>query len=85
VSGLIAGQTGLWAARDRARPLEDYYTGLGPLPTEASGISSGRSGRISLRWQPSSAPAETGGVLELRYRDLFLAERNTRWRLAGSL
>src|SRR5215475_483863 len=34
VSNLIAEQTGLWAAWDRDRPLEDYYTDLGPLSME---------------------------------------------------
>ncbi len=85
VSGLIAEQTGLWAAWDRDRDLEDYYTDLAPLSVEdvrdklrqirenvaeVAAILSGRS---------------DGRVLELCHEDLFLGERGTRWRLVESL
>ena len=85
MSGLIAGQTGLRAAGDRARPLEDYYTGLGPLPAEDV-----RDKLRQIRENLAEVAAilrtgSDGRVLELCYEDLFLAERSTRWRLAGSL
>jgi hypothetical protein len=45
----------------RARPLEDYYTGLGPLPAEDV-LDKLRQIRENLaEGQPSSAPAATGG------------------------
>ena len=85
VSNLIAEQTGLWAAWDRDRALEDYYTGLGPLPMEDV--------REKLRWTRENIAEvaailrtrSDGQVLELCYEDLFLGERSTRWRLVGSL
>jgi hypothetical protein len=85
VSGLIAEQTGLWAAWDRDRALEDYYTDLAPLPVE--------SVREKLRQTRENLAEVTailrtrsdGRVLELCYEDLFLGERSTRWRLAGAL
>jgi hypothetical protein len=85
VSGLIAEQTGRWAVWDRDRALEDYYTGLAPLPVE--GV------RDKLR-EITENLAEAavilrarsdGRVVELCYEDLFLGEPSTRWRLAGSL
>ena len=85
VSGLIAEQTGLWAAWDRDRALEDYYTGLAPLPVEDV-----RDKLRQIRENLAEVAAilgtrRDGRVLELCYEDLFLGERNTRWRLAGSL
>jgi hypothetical protein len=85
VSGQIAEQTGLWAAWDRERALEDYYTDLAPLSLPDL--------RDSLRWlgQNLEEVAATlrargdGRVLELWYEDLFLSDRSTRWRLVESL
>jgi hypothetical protein len=85
VSSFIAEQTGLWAAWDRDRPLGEYYTDLRPLPTEDV--------RRLLQWTSENlAEVATilrtrcdGRVLELCYEDLFLGDRNTRWRLVESL
>jgi hypothetical protein len=85
VSGLIAEQTGLWAAGDRDRPLEDYYTGLDPLPAQDV---RDRLRQIRENLAEVAAILRTrsdGRVLELCYEDLFLAEQSTRWRLARSL
>lgn len=85
VSNLIAEQTGLWAAWDRERALEDYYTDLAPLSVEDV--------RGKLRWTRENL-AEVAAilrarsdrlVLELCYEDLFLGDWSTRWRLVESL
>ena len=85
VSGLIAEQTGLWAAWDRDRALEDYYTGLAPLPVEDV-----REKLRQIRENLAEVAAilgtrRDGRVLELCYEDLFLGEPSTRWRLVESL
>ena len=85
VSGLIAEQTGLWAAWDRDRALQDYYTDLGPLAV--------RDVRDKLRQLRENlaemaailATRDDGRVLELCYEDLFRGDRSTRWRLVESL
>lgn len=85
VSNLIAEQTGLWAAWDRDRALEDYYADLGPLSIEDV--------RELLRWTGENLAEVTailrtrcdGRVLELCYEDLFLGEQRTRWQLVESL
>lgn len=85
VSGLIAEQTGLWAAWDRDRALEDYYTDLAPLPVE-NVRDKLRQTRENLAEVAAILRTRSDGrVLELCYEDLFLGERSTRWRLAGSL
>jgi hypothetical protein len=68
----------------RARPLEDYYTGLGPLLAEDV-LDKLRQIRENLAEGSHPPHPQRRGVLELCYEDLFLAERSTRWRLAGSL
>jgi len=85
VSGLIAEQTGLWAAGDRDRPLEDYYTGLGPLPAEDVRDKLRQIRENLVEVAAILRTRSDGRVLELCYEDLFLAGRSTRWRLAGSL
>jgi hypothetical protein len=85
VSGLIAEQTGLWAASDRDRALEDHYTGLAPLSV---GDVRDKLGQIGANLAEVAAILGTrrdGRVLQLCYEDLFLGEPSTRWRLAGSL
>lgn len=85
VSGFIAAQTGLWAAWDRDRALEDYYTDLVPVPVEEV--------RHLLRWTVNNlaevaailGARSDGRVLALYYEDLLLGDRSARWRLAGSL
>jgi hypothetical protein len=85
VSGLIAEQTGLWAAWDRDRALEDYYTGLAPLSVEDVRDKL-RQIRENLAEVAAILGTRTDGrVLELCYEDLFLGGRSTRWRLVGSL
>ena len=77
VSGLTAEQTGLWAAWDRDRPLEDYYTGLTALPVEDVRDKL-RQARENLA--EVTAILRTSGdrrVLELCYEDLFLGQRST--------
>jgi hypothetical protein len=85
VSGLIAEQTGLWAAWDRDRALEDYYTGLASIP-----VDDVRDKLRQIRQNLAEVAAilctrSDGRVLELCYEDLFLGARSTRWRLVGSL
>ena len=85
VSGLIAEQTSLWAAWDRDRTLEDYYTDLAPLPVEDV-----RDKLLQIRENIAEVAAilrgrSDGRVLQLCYEDLFLADRGTRWRLVESL
>lgn len=85
VSGLIAEQTGLWAAWDRDRALEDYYTDLAPLSVEEV-----RDKLRQIRENLAEVAAILRGridgrVLGLCYEDLFLGERSTRWRLVESL
>lgn len=85
VSGLIAEQTGLWAAWDRDRVLEEYYIGLAPLPVEDV-----REKLRQIRENLAEVAAilgtrSDGRVLELCYEDLFLGERSARWRLVESL
>jgi LPS sulfotransferase NodH len=85
VSNLIAEQTGLWAAWDRDRALEDYYTDLSPLSMEDI--------RELLEWTRENlaevaailGARSDGRVLELYYEDLFLGERSTRWQLVESV
>ena len=85
VSGLIAEQTGLWAAWDRDRALEDYYTGLAPIS-----VQDVRDKLRQIRENLAEVTAilstrSDGRVLELCYEDLFLGERSTRRRLVESL
>jgi LPS sulfotransferase NodH len=85
VSGLIAEQTGLWAAWDRDRALADYYTDLAPLS-----VADVRDKLRQLREHLAEMAAilairDDGRVLELCYEDLFLGDRSTRWRLVESL
>jgi hypothetical protein len=85
VSGLIAEQTGLWAAWHRGRALEDYYTDLAPLSVEDV-----REKLRQIRENIAEVAAilgtrSDGRVLELSYEELFLSERSTRWRLVESL
>ena len=85
VSGLIAEQTGLWAAWDRDRALEDYYTGLAPLS-----VQDVRDKLRQIRENLAEVTAilstrSDGRVLELCYEDLFLGEPSTRWRLVESV
>jgi hypothetical protein len=85
VSGLIAEQTGLWAAWDRDRALKDYYVDLAPIQVEDVRE---KLRQIRENLDEVAAILRTRGdgrVLELCYEDLFLGDRGTRWRLAGSL
>jgi hypothetical protein len=87
VSGLIAEQTGLWAAWDRSRDrtLEDYYTELAPLAVQdvrdrVRQIRENIAEMVTILGVRSD-----GRVLELSYEDLFLGERSGRWRIVDSL
>jgi hypothetical protein len=85
VSNLIAEQTGLWAAWDRDRALEDYYTGLDALPVEDVRDKLRQTRENLAEVAAILHTRRDGRVLELCYEDLFLGERSTRWRLAESL
>jgi hypothetical protein len=85
VSGLIAEQTGLWAAWDRDRALEDYYANLAPLSVEDV-----REKLRHLAENLSEVAAILGArgdgrVLQLCYEDLFLGDPGTRRRLVESV
>jgi hypothetical protein len=87
VSGLIAEQTGLWAAwdRDQLRALEDYYTDLPPLSVEDVREKLRQIGENVAEVAAILGTRSDGRVLHLCYEDLFLGERSTRWRLVESV
>jgi hypothetical protein len=87
VSGLIAEQTGLWAAwdRDRDRALEDYYTDLAPLSVQHVREKLRQISENIAEMAAILGTRSDGRVLELCYEELFLGEPVTRWRLVGSL
>jgi hypothetical protein len=85
VSGLIAEQTGLWAAWDRDRALADYYTDLAPLLVEDVWEKLRQIRENLAEVAAILGTRSDGRVLELCYEDLFLGERSTRWRLVESL
>ena len=85
VSGLIAEQTGLWAAWDRDRALQDYYTDLAPLPVQDVREKLRQIKENIAEMAAILSTRSDGRVLELYYEDLFLSQQSTRWRLVESL
>lgn len=85
VSSFIAEQTGLWSAWDRDQDPEAYYNDLAPVPLddlrELLGQTREDLGEVAAILRSRA----DGRALELFYEDLFLADRDTRWRLVGSL
>lgn len=85
VSSFIAEQTGLWAAWDRDRDLESYYTDLAPLPLDQVRELLEHT-RDDLAAVATVLRSRTDGhALELFYEDVFLADRETRRRQVESL